>query len=805
MRRAWIVGCVLFLAACSNKVTDSAVALTIKYQGYTPACLRVTALDATAPERKSAELIQQSKLAADEDRTLILAVYREKTWSQQLQVEVASYATTDCTGTAIETRGLGSAVTLPAKGSVAATVELLARDADKDGYVALAPGDSAIQGTDCNDTAGDIHPGATRVCGAAPDATGDVDCDGVPECAQRPNGQSCVGAAMCQSGYCVGGVCCNSACDQPPMCRGAGTCGTGTCQYPIAQDKPCDDGNGCTTNDTCNPAGNCVGGAPVTCPTRSDTCYSSSGTCIPADGGCSYAPLDAGTSCNDNSACTSGEKCDGKGVCAGGTEKVCNSGSPGWPGQCSSTVGTCIPADGGCIFPNLDAGTPCNDSDSCSHSDQCSAGACVSTAYTCTGGNECQLNGPTACAGDGGCVYSSNPAKDGKTCTLTAALSGTCVPGAGKCAAFTYAPSNFDPEALTSAELSGLKDVHISCDVELNTSGSTFAWVPQGACSTPPELPLIKALAQTGSTGGPEVLILYIKRFDVDAGKTLRLKGTRPVIFAVYDQALIHGSILGDAEMTQPGPGSDVASCTGRVGSAGSEAASVAGGGGGAGFATKGGLGGDGAGGAGAGVGGGTPGNALASTLVPLIAGCPGGAGGTSSIAGAGGAGGGAVQISVAGNLTLDGVVSVSGGGGKGGAPVTTEAVAGGGGGGGSGGGLVLEAGTLQIGSPARLTANGGSGAEGGKSGGPGGADGTDGTIDTSSVATSTGNSGTGGDGGDGAAGTKAPVKGGNEGGGGTGGGGGGGGAAGIIRLRGGTSCSIAAGVISPPATQQCP
>ncbi|HEY0093767.1 MAG TPA: putative metal-binding motif-containing protein, partial [Archangium sp.] len=207
MRHAWIVGSLLLLAACSDKVTDSAVALTVKYPGYTPLCLRVTASDAAAPERKSDELIAQSKLATDEDRTLILAVYREKSWSEQLRVEVASYATADCTGSAIETRQLASAVTLPAKGSVPAALELLAQDADKDGYAARAPEDSAIQGTDCNDGRDAVHPGATAVCDGAANLGTDFDCDGKQEC----NGGGCTSDDMCGSGFCVAGVCCNSA------------------------------------------------------------------------------------------------------------------------------------------------------------------------------------------------------------------------------------------------------------------------------------------------------------------------------------------------------------------------------------------------------------------------------------------------------------------------------------------------------------------------------------------------------------------------------------------------------------------
>jgi hypothetical protein len=95
----------------------------------------------------------------------------------------------------------------------------------------------------------------------------------------------------------------------------------------------------------------------------------------------------------------------------------------------------------------------------------------------------------------------------------------------------------------------------------------------------------------------------------------------------------------------------------------------------------------------------------------------------------------------------------------------------GGGFGGGSGGAMLLEADTLEVFSPATLRANGGNG---GNSQGNGGSGGTS---------------------------TQTAQPGGN---GLANGGGGGGGAVGRIRLRAGTSCTIA-GTFSPSPSRSCP
>ena len=845
MRHAWIAGCLLLLTACSNKVTDSAVALTVKYPGYTPLCLRVTALDAAAPERRSEELIPQSKLATDEDRTLVLAVYREKSWSQQLQAEVASFDTADCSGLAIETRQLASAMTLPAKGSVPAALELLAQDVDKDGHPARVTGDSAIRGTDCDDGKDNVHPGATAVCDGPANLATDWNCDGKQDC----NGGGCTRDEMCGSGFCVGGFCCNSACDSPPsQCQGVGMCSTGTCAYPVNTGASCDDGSQCTSGDTCNDRGTCAGTPAVTCNTPPGQCHAAAGTCVPSTGACEYTPLPATASCDDEKACTLDNKCDGNGTCGAGTPKTCN--TP--PGQCREGTGTCEEPTGNCDYALKPADSDCEDGSLCTLGDKCNVGGtCVAgtpktcgsppsqchigtcepssgscnyspkpSTEICNDGKDCtssdKCNGAGNCAGtldcssppvckkaleicaaDGSCQFGVDPSQVGKICR-DGGRTGTCQED-GECEPlqFSYTvTSNFDPVAISSETIA---DLDITCGATFDSTG-TPTWTFAPGCSfTPP----------THVVTGDDVVVIPVRNLTVN--QPLRVVGSRPVVLAVYGNATLKDEVLAHSAGAESrgGAGSGVA-CTGRTGGAGAVGGGDGSGGGGGGLATEGGLGGandD-------GTAGGLRGGAMTGGFSPLVGGCQGGTGGgfAGTTPGPGGRGGGALQISVAGTLTLASAVSVSGAGGGGG-DSTINNTAAGGGGGGSGGMLVLEARNLVVENSAKVTANGGSGGEGsdeqGSSRLPGIA-GVDGSRQTAiPVAGGDGGAANGGAGGAGAAGETGPGNGlaGTGSGVGTrGAGGGGGGAVGRILLRGVLSCpSVPAGaVISPATTPTC-
>jgi hypothetical protein len=520
---------------------------------------------------------------------------------------------------------------------------------------------------------------------------------------------------------------------------------------------------------------------------------SSAGTCVPSDGGCYYAPFDAGTPCNDNNGCTSGEKCNGAGSCGSGFQKVCNTPGAGQP--CLVSVGSCMPADGGCVYPPVDAGTACNDGNACSFADQCNGTACSGTPYTCTP-NECQQQVP-ACAGDGGCAFTADNSKNGTACALDASQLGTCV--SGTCSSFPYVPSNFDPDEVTpTSQLANLPSVNLTCDATFDSS--TLVWTMGSGCTSAPAV----SVRLRSQSGGPQVVILPMKQLDIAAGKTLKLVGDKPVILAVYGNATLNGKILANGVKQLPGAGGNSTLCGTRVGSdgavKGSDITGSGGGGGGHAF-----LGGDGGRGASLPDATASKGGAAVSstTLVPLVGGCAGGRGGQlgTTASGLGGAGGGAVQLSVAGTLLVKDIVSVSAGGGAGGDAVTADAA--GGGGGGSGGGLLLEANGLDLAASSILTANGGGGGEGGQSGVTPvkGKDGADGAI-ASNVAAPGGTTVGGGGGGNGGIGATANNAG--PGGNGTGNeaGGGGGGAVGRIRVYGRANCNMSSTVISPAPTK---
>lgn len=526
--------------------------------------------------------------------------------------------------------------------------------------------------------------------------------------------------------------------------------GKADCEDPACDRQTCTDQ--CTTGGTCSiDGGTCVGGTRVTCNMPPASCYQRPGTCNPLTG-CMYTPSNAGIACPGPGGICQKDECDGTGRCLH-------------------------------LFQS--PGTPCGPDNACASGYQCDpTGACANTMTTmCPPPALCFAS--AGCSADAGCLFTVTPDApcDG----------GTCLPDGGcRTPPFPYNPSNFNPNAITS---SGAQVV-IDCPV---TYDSTTAATPPRFCGAPQRF----TATLIGQDGGPNAVVLAADRLTITPDGGIKLTGSLPVIFAIYGDATISGYINASATADNEGAGGSWLGCGGGDGEDGFTGTTQgsATGGGGAAYGT---MGGDGGPGRTANVGGerGYPDGGR--ELIPLRGGCNGGNGGSfdgGAIA-LGGAGGGAIQLSAAGTLVVDGGIWAAGGGGAGG----VHPDGGGGAGGGSGGAILLEANILSITSNASLTANGGGGGEGADQGAAG-AQGSDGPL-TSTGSASGGSMGTGNGGSGGWGGSRSfPPTGGVRGNGNpAGAAGGGGGSVGRIRVNAAAACSYGAmAVVSPAASSRQP
>ena len=272
----------------------------------------------------------------------------------------------------------------------------------------------------------------------------------------KPNGISCNDADACtQTDTCQGGVCTGSnavVCPSPDQCHTAGTCNpsTGVCSNPAKPNgSACNDGNACTQTDTCQ-GGTCTGANPVVC--VADQCHTA-GTCNPSTGVCSNPAKPNGTACNDGNLCTQSDACQA-GVCTGANAVVCPA-----PDQCHDP-GTCNPSTGVCSNPPKPNGSACDDGSACTQTDTCQGGTCTGgNAVVCPAPDQCHDPG-TCDVATGVCSNPSKAdgtaCNDGNACTQTdACQGGTCTGGnsvvcpapdqchdAGTCSPSTGACSN---------------------------------------------------------------------------------------------------------------------------------------------------------------------------------------------------------------------------------------------------------------------------------------------------------------------------------------------------------------------------
>ncbi|MET0387322.1 MAG: hypothetical protein ABW321_15245 [Polyangiales bacterium] len=331
-------------------------------------------------------------------------------------------------------------------------------------------------------------------------------------------------------------------------------------------------------------------------------------------------------------------------------------------------------------------------------------------------------------------IATNNPSNPGFS-TALALFSGANGPkrisDEGSAATTTYCSSGFSftPSNVNMAGISftSAPTVTLSCGGTVTFNSTNNTWTSYCAGQTQPT-----PVVQTQS-GGPDIVVLPFKAFQLSSGTTLSLVGTRPVVFMVEGNATVAGIMNASANGTTAGAGGNW-SCGSSAGGDGAGSGSLNGpGGAGGGFLTKGGNGGSSGSGT-VGAGGAIRGTAA---LKPLIGGCPGGQG-HNGPTGLGG-GGGAIQISAGGALSVTGTIRANGGVGPNGSSNDS-----GGNGGGSGGALLLEGATVTTSGTIEL--NGGKGGSG-QSGGTGG-NGSTSTASAGSVGGSGGSDGGGGGGG---------------------------------------------------------
>ncbi len=186
------------------------------------------------------------------------------------------------------------------------------------------------------------------------------------------------------------------------------------CDYvPLTFGAQCDDANACSTADKCYGKGACIG-SPVVCIDKDDNVCTAP-ICDPTKG-CTTITAAAGTPCSDGNPCTAGESCYNGKCDAEGADKAC---------VCTNKL-DCLPYDDG----NLCNGTLI-----------CKAGTCVvdpATIPTVAGNKQCDDSKDTACitntcdAKSGVCVYKW--AQYGSVCSDGDACNGPdlCVSGACK-------------------------------------------------------------------------------------------------------------------------------------------------------------------------------------------------------------------------------------------------------------------------------------------------------------------------------------------------------------------------------------
>jgi hypothetical protein len=293
-------------------------------------------------------------------------------------------------------------------------------------------------------------------------------------------------------------------------------------------------------------------------------------------------------------------------------------------------------------------------------------------------------------------------------------LSGcACPTGCGSAPGQCLALQPSGPVTAGDYGMASLASPNVNANITINTDDGSISG--PGPLMRPAGAGVINGIGfhVVAQASGPSVGVFSVAGLMLAGANKITITGTNAFALASAGAVTLAGNIDASCGPGGPGPGGfaggmaamDGGGPTAGAGKKGLDngPGSESSGGGGGAYGDAGGSGGV---ITGAAPNGGVPWGDL-TTATFTLAGGTGGGGGAQPMGGKGGGGGGAVQLSVNGVLTISGSIDVGGCGGLHGGKGT------GGGGGGAGGAIVLEAAHITLTSTAVLAANGGGGAAG--------------------------------------------------------------------------------------------
>ncbi|UCC30747.1 MAG: hypothetical protein JSU86_00420, partial [Phycisphaerales bacterium] len=207
---------------------------------------------------------------------------------------------------------------------------------------------------------------------------------------------------------------------------------------PVENNTPCDDGDPCNVDEACQ-GGVCTGGDPPDCSRAGDECNRAQCDPLGEEGNCDIlTPVEDGTDCDDEDACSVGEACF-EGNCTGGIPPDCS----GFGDQCNTVSCDPLGDEGNCdVVTQKPDGTPCDDEDACNVGETCQAGICTGGGPPdCSeAGDQCNTASCDTVGEEGNCdtmtpLAEGTPCDDGDPCTGTGrpGIGTDACDGAGEC------------------------------------------------------------------------------------------------------------------------------------------------------------------------------------------------------------------------------------------------------------------------------------------------------------------------------------------------------------------------------------